>query len=166
MSDPDPRYTLLLTNHQSREHLKIELFDLPFPGARSYDSHLPLLTLWASSMSHRFPRAPFAFGSMASGRGRSPWRAKRWWQSDFAAGSSGTNENRRSVSPSGRFGLATEVPARNAGLLLENRERVLAFRESRYSRCASHSQAATGGGATKQRDASTQRGGYRTSDRN
>jgi hypothetical protein len=36
MSDPDPHYTLLLTNHQTREHLKIELFDLPFPGARSY----------------------------------------------------------------------------------------------------------------------------------
>jgi hypothetical protein len=36
MSDPDPHYTLLLSNHQSGDHLKIELFDLPFPGARSY----------------------------------------------------------------------------------------------------------------------------------
>ena len=36
MSDPDPHYTLLLTNHQTGERLKIELFDLPFPGARSY----------------------------------------------------------------------------------------------------------------------------------
>ena len=36
MSDPDPHYTLLLNNHQTEEHLKIELFDLPFPGVRSY----------------------------------------------------------------------------------------------------------------------------------
>jgi hypothetical protein len=36
MSDPDPHYTLLLSNHQTDERLKIELFDLPFPGARSY----------------------------------------------------------------------------------------------------------------------------------
>ena len=36
MSDPDPHYTLLLTNHQTWQRLKIELFDLPFPGARSY----------------------------------------------------------------------------------------------------------------------------------
>jgi hypothetical protein len=111
-----------------------------------------------------FPgRVAIASGSMASGRGRFPWRAKRWWQSGFAAGSSGTNENRRSASPLRLFGPATEVPARSAGLLLENRARVLAFRESRYSRCASHSEAATGDGATKQRGASTQRGGYRRS---
>ena len=36
MSDPSPHYTLLLSNHQTSERLKIELFDLPFPGARSY----------------------------------------------------------------------------------------------------------------------------------
>ena len=36
MSNPDPHYTLLLSNHQSGDRLKIELFDLPFPGARSY----------------------------------------------------------------------------------------------------------------------------------
>ena len=36
MSDPDPHYTVLLSNHQTGERLKIELFDLPFPGARSY----------------------------------------------------------------------------------------------------------------------------------
>ena len=36
MSDPDPHYTLLLSNHQTGAGLKIELFDLPFPGARSY----------------------------------------------------------------------------------------------------------------------------------
>ena len=50
MSDPDPHYTLLLSNHETRERLKIELFDLPFPGARSYDSHLPMLTLRASRL--------------------------------------------------------------------------------------------------------------------
>jgi hypothetical protein len=33
---PDPHYTLSLTNHATGEHLKIELIDLPFPGARSY----------------------------------------------------------------------------------------------------------------------------------
>lgn len=36
MSDPDPHYTLLLSNHQTGERLKIELFDLPYPGVRSY----------------------------------------------------------------------------------------------------------------------------------
>ena len=36
MSDPDPHYTLVLNNHQTRQRLKIELFDLPFPGTRSY----------------------------------------------------------------------------------------------------------------------------------
>ncbi|MEY2577526.1 MAG: hypothetical protein QOI49_350, partial [Verrucomicrobiota bacterium] len=43
-------------NHETGDRLKIELIDLPFPGARSYDSHLPLLTLRASSMSHRLIR--------------------------------------------------------------------------------------------------------------
>ena len=70
MPSPDPHYTLELINHETGDRLKIELIDLPFPGARSYDSHLPLLTLRASSMSHRFPRAPFASGLMGSGRGR------------------------------------------------------------------------------------------------
>jgi hypothetical protein len=36
MSDPDPHYTLSLSNHHTGQRLKIELFDLPFPGARSY----------------------------------------------------------------------------------------------------------------------------------
>ena len=36
MPCPDTRYTLLLINHKSGERLKIELIDLPFPGARSY----------------------------------------------------------------------------------------------------------------------------------
>jgi hypothetical protein len=36
MPNLDPHYTLLLSNHQSGDRLKIELFDLPFPGARSY----------------------------------------------------------------------------------------------------------------------------------
>ncbi|MCA1837679.1 MAG: hypothetical protein LC674_02580, partial [Actinobacteria bacterium] len=36
MSDPVPHYTLLLNNHQTGKRLKIELFDLPFPGVRSY----------------------------------------------------------------------------------------------------------------------------------
>ena len=31
-----PHYTLLLINHETGEQLKIELVDLPFPGARSY----------------------------------------------------------------------------------------------------------------------------------
>lgn len=35
MSESDPHYTLLLSDRQTREHLKIELFDLPFSGARS-----------------------------------------------------------------------------------------------------------------------------------
>jgi hypothetical protein len=78
MPCPDAHYTLELINHETGDRLKIELIDLPFPGARSYDSHLPLLTLRASSMSHRFPRAPFAFASMASGPGRFPWRARQW----------------------------------------------------------------------------------------
>jgi hypothetical protein len=103
MPSPDAHYTLELINHETGDRLKIELIDLPFPGARSYDSHLPLLTLRASSMSHRlirllprrltlsglpihvarfpaapFPRAPFAFASMASGPARFPWRARQW----------------------------------------------------------------------------------------
>jgi hypothetical protein len=36
MSDPAPHYTLSLRNHQTAAHLKIELFELSFPGARSY----------------------------------------------------------------------------------------------------------------------------------
>jgi len=36
MPCPDMHYTLLLMNHQTGEQLKIELIDLPFPGARSY----------------------------------------------------------------------------------------------------------------------------------
>jgi hypothetical protein len=36
MPCPDTHYTLLLINHQTGEQLKIELVDLPFPGARSY----------------------------------------------------------------------------------------------------------------------------------
>jgi hypothetical protein len=36
MSSPDTHYTLELVNHQSGDRLKIELIDLPFPGARSY----------------------------------------------------------------------------------------------------------------------------------
>jgi hypothetical protein len=36
MPCPDPHYTLLLINHETRARLKIELIDLPFPGARSY----------------------------------------------------------------------------------------------------------------------------------
>jgi hypothetical protein len=36
MSDPVPHYTLSLTNHQTGDRLKVELFDLPFPGTRSF----------------------------------------------------------------------------------------------------------------------------------
>ena len=36
MPPPDPHYTLLLINHETGKQLKIELVDLPFPGARSY----------------------------------------------------------------------------------------------------------------------------------
>ncbi|MEY2507990.1 MAG: hypothetical protein QOH01_2319 [Verrucomicrobiota bacterium] len=36
MSPPNPRYKLELINHETGEQLKIELIDLPFPGARSY----------------------------------------------------------------------------------------------------------------------------------
>jgi len=36
MPCPDPHYTLELINHQTGHRLKIELIDLPFPGARSY----------------------------------------------------------------------------------------------------------------------------------
>lgn len=35
MPPPDPHYTLLLINHETRERLKIEMVELPFPGARS-----------------------------------------------------------------------------------------------------------------------------------
>ena len=36
MSPPKPHYTLELINHETTDRLKIELVDLPFPGARSY----------------------------------------------------------------------------------------------------------------------------------
>lgn len=36
MPPPNPHYTLLLINHETGAPLKIELVDLPFPGARSY----------------------------------------------------------------------------------------------------------------------------------
>lgn len=36
MALPNAHYTLELINHETAERLKVELFDLPFPGARSY----------------------------------------------------------------------------------------------------------------------------------
>jgi predicted metalloenzyme YecM len=36
MPSPDPHNSLQLINHQTGHRLKIELIDLPFPGARSY----------------------------------------------------------------------------------------------------------------------------------
>lgn len=36
MPCPDAHYSLSLINHKTGEQLKIELIDLPFPGARSY----------------------------------------------------------------------------------------------------------------------------------
>lgn len=36
MPCPDPHYTLSVINHETGKRLKIELIDLPFPGARSY----------------------------------------------------------------------------------------------------------------------------------
>jgi hypothetical protein len=36
MPCPDAHYTLELINHETGDQLKIELMDLPFPGARSY----------------------------------------------------------------------------------------------------------------------------------
>jgi hypothetical protein len=36
MPPPHPHYTLELINHETAERLKVELIDLPFPGARSY----------------------------------------------------------------------------------------------------------------------------------
>lgn len=36
MPPPNPHYTLSLINHETGQHLKIELVDLPGPGARSY----------------------------------------------------------------------------------------------------------------------------------
>jgi len=36
MPSPDAHYTLSLINHITGDRLKIELIDLPFPGARSY----------------------------------------------------------------------------------------------------------------------------------
>jgi hypothetical protein len=36
MPPPNPHYTLELINHETAERLKVELIDLPFPGARSY----------------------------------------------------------------------------------------------------------------------------------
>ena len=36
MPSPDAHYTLELNNHKTGDRLKIELIDLPFPGARSY----------------------------------------------------------------------------------------------------------------------------------
>ena len=36
MPRPKPHYTVALTNHHSRECLKVEMIDLPLAGARSY----------------------------------------------------------------------------------------------------------------------------------
>jgi len=36
MPCPDAHYTLSLINHKTGERLKVELIDLPLPGARSY----------------------------------------------------------------------------------------------------------------------------------
>jgi hypothetical protein len=36
MPPPNAHYTVLLINHETGQRLKIELIDLPFPGARSY----------------------------------------------------------------------------------------------------------------------------------
>jgi hypothetical protein len=36
MPCPDAHYSLELINHETGDRLKIELIDLPFPGARSY----------------------------------------------------------------------------------------------------------------------------------
>ena len=36
MALPNEHYTLELINHETAERLKVELFDLLFPGARSY----------------------------------------------------------------------------------------------------------------------------------
>lgn len=36
MPRPKAHYTLSLTNHQTGERLKVELIDLPMPGARTY----------------------------------------------------------------------------------------------------------------------------------
>ena len=36
MPYPDAHHTLELINHETGDRLKIELIDLPFPGARSY----------------------------------------------------------------------------------------------------------------------------------
>jgi hypothetical protein len=36
MSHPKPHYTLSAVNHETGARIKIELVDLPFPGARSY----------------------------------------------------------------------------------------------------------------------------------
>jgi hypothetical protein len=36
MALPNAHYTLELINHETGDRLKIELIDLPFPGARSY----------------------------------------------------------------------------------------------------------------------------------
>src|ERR1043165_5581750 len=75
MSDPDPHYTLSLSNHQTGQRLKIELFDLPFPGARSYASK-----------------------SMANGRASFLLPAKPWWQNAFVTGLSGTRTEEVAVA--------------------------------------------------------------------
>ncbi|HEV2806783.1 MAG TPA: hypothetical protein VGW57_17805 [Chthoniobacterales bacterium] len=36
MPGPEAHYSLELINHETENRLKIELIDLPFPGARSY----------------------------------------------------------------------------------------------------------------------------------
>ncbi len=36
MPRPEAHYTLSLVNHETGERLKVELIDLPFPGARSF----------------------------------------------------------------------------------------------------------------------------------
>lgn len=45
-----PHYTLSLINHETGRRLKIELFDLPFPGARSY--RIRVNGEWARKLPH------------------------------------------------------------------------------------------------------------------
>jgi hypothetical protein len=48
MSRPEPPYSLSAVNHQTGGQIKIELVDLPFPGARTY--RLRVNDKWAQNL--------------------------------------------------------------------------------------------------------------------
>ena len=67
MPCPDAHYTLELINHETGDRLKIELIDLPFPGARSY--RIRVNEKWAQKL-------PVASKTMVAKQLRG-WRVKQ-----------------------------------------------------------------------------------------